>query len=189
MDKYLILSWQDFEERMCLLAQKVRENGFLPEILFTPLWNGAIIAKHLGYFLNVSQLEGVYISYYSGINEKKKQADISVLSSVSRLKGKKVLLVDDISDSGNTLKEAVKILRKYEAESYMTATLFVKPHTEFLPDVYLEKTERWIVFPWEYPELLRNFTTKKFGALTPTTLTEAKKLLKLQSTIKSPCLK
>lgn len=57
---------------------------------------------------------------------------------------KHVLVVDDISDSGNTLEQIKR-------HNFMTATLAVRHSTTFIPSCYGEtiKDDRWIVFPWE----------------------------------------
>lgn len=57
---------------------------------------------------------------------------------------KKVLLVDDISDSGHTFK-------KYSLHGFLTAALIVREGTEFIPDIYAKTIhgKAWIVFPWE----------------------------------------
>jgi len=56
----------------------------------------------------------------------------------------KVLVVDDISDSGETLLKA-------ETFGFQTATLTVRHSTIFYPDFYCDKIENdsWLVFPWE----------------------------------------
>jgi len=56
----------------------------------------------------------------------------------------KVLVVDDISDSGDTLLTAEKY-------GFITATLTVRYSTIFFPDFYIHniEDERWLVFPWE----------------------------------------
>jgi hypoxanthine phosphoribosyltransferase len=57
---------------------------------------------------------------------------------------KRILIVDDISDSGQTLK-------RYKKEGYTTATLDVRNSTVTVPDFYSNWIENadWIVYPWE----------------------------------------
>ncbi len=63
-------------------------------------------------------------------------------------KGLKILLVDDISDTGDTL---IKLKKHLEVNNHNvnTATLYVNNHTKFIPDVYLDKTDVWVSFPYE----------------------------------------
>ncbi len=83
----------------------------------------------------------VYLSHQLGI----KYSDLKDLPSSG---GCKVLLVDDISDTGDTL---AKLKAKLEAGNHevYTATLYINSSTEFLPDTYVEKTDIWVRFPYE----------------------------------------
>lgn len=61
-----------------------------------------------------------------------------------------VLCVDDISDSGHTLQFLYdKVHTSARVEKLVTATLYYKECSVFQPDFYVEKTDKWIVFPWE----------------------------------------
>ena len=63
------------------------------------------------------------------------------------LGGKRVLLVDDVSDSGRTLAKVLGLLTDEGAE-VRTATLYTKSHTVLAPDFDYRRTDDWIVFPW-----------------------------------------
>jgi len=63
---------------------------------------------------------------------------------------KRLLVVDDVSDSGNTLKVVLKKLGScYEIK---VATLFRKPWTKVEPDYYVKSTRNWVVWPFEVDE-------------------------------------
>jgi len=84
-------------------------------------------------------------------NYQAKRVDlISPLNSYP-ISNKRVLIVDDVSDSGSTLSEAVKITKKLNPAKIITATLFYKPRTKLIPDYYTKKfaDDIWIVHPWE----------------------------------------
>jgi hypothetical protein len=63
------------------------------------------------------------------------------------LDAKRVLLVDDVSDSGRTLAMVVKLIEASGAE-VRTACLYTKPRTVLEPDFFWRRTARWITFPW-----------------------------------------
>ena len=63
------------------------------------------------------------------------------------LNGKRVLLVDDVSDSGRTLAKVLRLLTDEGAE-VRTATLYTKSHTVLVPDFDYRRTDDWIIFPW-----------------------------------------
>ncbi|MCE5249741.1 phosphoribosyltransferase domain-containing protein [bacterium] len=63
----------------------------------------------------------------------------------------RLLVVDDIIDNGKTISVLDHMLRIRKI-AHFTAVLFYKPHAVFKPDLYLETTDKWIVFPWERPD-------------------------------------
>jgi uncharacterized protein len=58
-----------------------------------------------------------------------------------------VLLVDDVSDSGRTMKMVVELIEGMGAE-VRTVVLYTKPRTIFEPDYTWRRTDKWITFPW-----------------------------------------
>jgi len=92
-----------------------------------------------------SEFRVVQVRHYSG---KKRLRKPKLISGSGRLGGK-VLVVDDVADTGRTLKFACRYVRRRGAKAVKTATLGCKPHAEFIPDYFVFKSSRWIVFPWE----------------------------------------
>jgi hypothetical protein len=60
----------------------------------------------------------------------------------------RVLLVDDVADTGNTLSKWVSELKQY-TPNVKIATLYYKPHCILVPEFYAYVTEKWIEYPWE----------------------------------------
>jgi hypothetical protein len=63
--------------------------------------------------------------------------------------GLKVLVVDDVSDTGSSLRTAMEHVADRGASEVRVATLHVKPWTTFRPDYYAAEVDAWIVYPWE----------------------------------------
>jgi len=62
----------------------------------------------------------------------------------------KILIVDDIADTGRTLKDVMQPIQYVGSHIRIkTATLYCKPHSIVKPDFYIKETKDWIVFPWE----------------------------------------
>ncbi len=59
----------------------------------------------------------------------------------------KILIVDDISDTGRTLMKVISNLQS--GTSYRTATLHVQPHTHQVPNYFVATTRVWVVYPYE----------------------------------------
>jgi hypothetical protein len=74
------------------------------------------------------------------------------------LKWKKVLIVDDIADTGKSLKLVMDHVLQKATSEVKVATLYCKPWSIVKPDYYEKETELWVVFPWDIKETIR----KKF---------------------------
>lgn len=71
---------------------------------------------------------------------------VSSSTFVRTMKAKKFLIIDDIADTGKTLKEVTGFMKGVE---FQIATLFEKPWTKVKPDYCIKKTRKWVVFPYE----------------------------------------
>ena len=71
------------------------------------------------------------------------------------VKGVNVLVVDDVADTGESLKVAVEHLNVCGAATIKTATIYYKPQSIFKPDFFIIQTRQWVVFPWERLETAR----------------------------------
>ena len=106
-----------------------------------------IAATHLG---------GVTIHAWSGlgIRDTLTEQDIDILEEKQNLwkryESTKVLIIDDIVDSGKTMIEVFKILNeKFPNTEFKLATLFYKTTALIKPDFYIKQTDIWIEFFWE----------------------------------------
>ncbi|MEM4347575.1 MAG: phosphoribosyltransferase family protein, partial [Candidatus Altiarchaeota archaeon] len=78
------------------------------------------------------------------------------------LSGKKVLLVDDLTDTGESMLLAKNHVYELNAEEVKTATLIHKEQSSFKPDFYAKKIEKWVwvILPWNIYEDLTNLISK-----------------------------
>ena len=83
--------------------------------------------------------------------------------------------VDDVADSGKSLVAAVNHIKEMGAKEIKTATLYYKRHSIIKPDYYINETQSWIVYPWEYGEFAA-FQFRQLKEKTP--IKEIKKMLK-----------
>jgi len=83
--------------------------------------------------------------------ENEKKLGKPKIFNIPDLKGKKrVILIDDISDSGETFIEVKKKLQEiYPNLEILTLAIFYKEKTALIPDIVLHKTDKWIVFFWD----------------------------------------
>ncbi|MCI4436611.1 MAG: phosphoribosyltransferase [Ignisphaera sp.] len=160
-ETFLVLTWNDIAELSLELAEKVIDSGYRPDVAVAVLRGGYIVAKLLCDYLGVDSIATVEVKFYKGVGEKAERP-VVITPITHDLRGKKVLIVDDVSDSGRTLQVVIDLARLHGAKEVRSATLYLKPWSITIPDYYVRETKSWIVFPWEIGEVLKELA-KKFG--------------------------
>src|SRR5207247_4051609 len=81
-----------------------------------------------------------------GVRNKKPRITQPVTMEVV---GKRVLVVDDVSDTGHSLRVVGDHLRRKPVKELRVCTIYMKPQSIYRPDYYSRTTRKWIIFPWE----------------------------------------
>lgn len=151
------LSWEDIEENIDKLADKIKASGFKPDYIIGIANGGLIPLYFLTKKLGVNDVLIVSASSY----DKDKRQDLKIkYIPETDLTGKKILLVDDIADTGLSLKGVLDAIKhRYDNSEIKTATLEVnKKRCQLYPDFYIGIEEgEWVVFPWEKSEFPEYF--------------------------------
>lgn len=155
---YKVVSWNANYEYHIQLVKKVTESGFNPEVIVGISRGGLIPSRIISDLLNNSNLASIRVEFYTYTKKTRMKPKITQPISTS-IEGKKILLIDDVADSGKSLQLVYKHLLK-EAKEIRTLTIFYKPWSCLKPDYYLEETRAWIVFPWEFYETMQWFVNK-----------------------------
>ena len=158
---FLHISWNDAAE-MCKKIVKYMED-FKPDVLVGISRGGLVPVRILSDFLDNNQVAVIKIEFYKSINQTSGFPKIAQPLSVD-VKGKKVLIVDDVSDTGRSLAVAKDHVQKAGAEEIKVATLHYKPHSSFKPDYFVDETSAWVVYPWEVEETKRELSKKQSKA-------------------------
>ena len=170
MSEKLIVDWNEYNKTVEKLAIQVHESGYKPTLLVGIMRGGAPMIDVLS---RVFKLKCAYLAVesYSGKGVEDEQGDIVFsreMSSIAQNMGGKILLCDDLSDTGITLNKSVDWLKKYEPikdkiEDIKTATLWKKNKSTFVPDYCAVKLpdNPWIVQPFEVYEEIRIEDIKK----------------------------
>jgi len=69
---------------------------------------------------------------------------------------KDVLIIDDVADSGQSLKLVSDHIKEQGANRVKTTTIYCKPWSEIVPNYFEKKTTCWVIFPWEPKEVIKN---------------------------------
>ena len=163
MGKKLIISFNEYLDTVEKLAIDVNKS-FKPTVLVGIMRGGAQIIDILS---RIFKLPTAYIviQSYSGKGTEDKQGELIFAREISSIASEKdfekVLLVDDLSDTGLTLNKSIDWLKKYEpVKNYIkdikTACLWKKKSSEFNPDYcpVMLNSDPWIVQPTEHYEEL-----------------------------------
>lgn len=157
--KLLHLGWDTIQLLAEEVAARIRESDYAPDLIVAVSRGGFDHARILCDQLEVRRLASVQIEYYAGVNEPKEMPKI-VYPLNADVSGKKVLVVDDVSDTGASLKAAKEHVADQGASQVRVATLHIKPWTTFKPDYHAAETDAWIVYPWEPIECMSSIAEK-----------------------------
>lgn len=152
-------SWNQIYEMLLRMVEKIRKSGFMPDVIVGVSRGGWAPARVLSDLLNNPNLANVRAEFYLGVAETKSEPTLTQPVSVS-VAGKKVLIVDEIADTGKSLKLVKEHITQEGATQVKVATVYYKPWSIILPDYYERETSRWIVFPWEIRETVRKIVKK-----------------------------
>jgi hypoxanthine phosphoribosyltransferase len=143
-----ILTWDLFGEASRELAQQIVDGGFRPDIVIAIARGGLLPAGAVAYAIGVKAAGTLNVEFYTDIEETLTDPVVlAPLLDTAALVGKKLLIVDDVADSGRTLALVVDLLRVH-TEEIRSAVLYTKPRTIIRPDYSWRETDRWINFPW-----------------------------------------
>jgi hypoxanthine phosphoribosyltransferase len=160
--EFKFLSWHQNYVLLLKLAEAIRKSGFEPDVIVGISRGGWIPARIMSDLLENPKLANVTAEFYVGVAETKREPTLTQPVSVS-VKDKKVLVVDDVADTGESLKLVNAHLKKQGASEIKIATIYYKPWSITVPNYYQKETRCWIVFPWERKETVRK-TVEKFRA-------------------------
>ena len=147
-------TWNQIYEMLLKQGERIRKSGFKPDVIVGVSRGGWLPARVLSDLLENPNLANVKAEFYIGVGKTKRAPSLTQCVSVN-VTGKRVLVVDEVSDSGGSLKLIRDHILEQGALEVRTATLYLKPQSVFKPDYFEKETSRWIVFPWETKETLR----------------------------------
>jgi hypoxanthine phosphoribosyltransferase len=162
--KFEAPSWSQIYKLLLRLSSKIRSASYTPDAIVGISRGGWFPARLLSDLLETTNLVNVKTECYTGIAKSVKQPRLIQFIS-GEVSGKKVLVVDEIADSGRTLKLVVNYLKEQGAAEVKTAVLYRKPKSVITPDFCEKKTDSWVVFPWELKETMRSI--HKTGCIDP----------------------
>lgn len=143
-----VLSWEEFGTAARELTQQVIDSGFEPEILLSITRGGLLPAGAIAYALDHKNLHIINVEFYTGMDQRlPAPVFLPPLPATNYLDGQRVLIIDDVADTGETLRMVRDFCDRHAAESRV-AVLYEKPRSVIASDYVWRRTDKWITFPW-----------------------------------------
>jgi uncharacterized protein len=142
------LTYEAFGQAGRVLAEQVVASGYEPDIILSIARGGLFVAGALAYALDVKNVFLMNVEFYVGVDER---LDLPVVlpptPDVVDLAGARVLIADDVADTGATLKLVRDFCLEAVAE-VRCAVIYEKSRSSVRSEYVWKRTDRWINFPW-----------------------------------------
>ncbi|MBU1084755.1 hypothetical protein KKB06_00165 [Patescibacteria group bacterium] len=149
--KFQYISWEEIQDHCFKFSKKIIKEKIKFDRIICISRGGLVISRILSDFLKLPISNFTIVSYASVGNSG--QPKIVEKLSVD-IKGESVLLVDEITDKGTTLKVAYDYLKPLNPQKIITFTPIIKPWSNPLPDFWQLKTNKWVVFSYDVRETI-----------------------------------
>lgn len=154
------MDWNKFYSLSRAVAKKIKEAGYKPDVVIGLARGGWILSRVLCDFLGVKDLLSIKVEHWGITASPDGEARVKYPLSVD-LSGKTVLVVDDITDTGESMRKSVEHVKTLGPAEIRTAALRHIEASKFIPDYYGEEIKwRWVIFPWNYIEDMCNLVPK-----------------------------
>lgn len=155
-----LMDWDLFGKLTKKLAKKIKQDGFKPDVIVGLARGGWVLARLLCDYIGVKDLVSLKVEHWGITASPDGQAKLKYLFNID-LTGKKVLLVDDITDTGESMRISSEYVKSLNPQELKSAALRHIKGSKIIPNYFTEEISwRWVVFPWNYIEDLCNIVHK-----------------------------
>ncbi len=156
-----ILSWARAVKFAKSLSGLVKYSDYKIDIAVAIARGGFVPARILCDYLSIRNLTAIKVEHW-GVAATETEKAVLKYPLNADIKDKNVLLVDDITDTGDTLRVSIEYLKSFGPKEIRTAVLIHKTCSVVTPDYFVRKVEKWkwIIFPWHIWEDLTGFVKK-----------------------------
>ena len=149
-----VMSWDDLGDGAQELAELVHADGYRPDIVLAIARGGLLVGGALGYALGVKNTFTMNVEFYTGVDERLEMPMLlPPVPDLVDFAEQRVLIADDVADTGATLKTVHEFCAGKVAE-VRSAVLYEKPQSTIKCEYVWRRTDRWITFPWSAEEAI-----------------------------------
>ena len=147
-----LMDWNYFYKLAREVANKINSSGYKPDIIVGLARGGWVLARILCDFVGIKDLVSLKVEHWGVTATPDGTAKLKHPLNVD-LTGKKVLVVDDITDTGESMRVTVEYLKSLNPSEIRTASLQHLTCAKFKADYVGEVLPwRWVIFPWNFTE-------------------------------------
>lgn len=152
--------WNYLNKACKRAVKKMKDQGFRPDIVVAVSRGGFVPARCICDMLIVKDLVSIKVDHWGITATKDGQAKLKYPLDID-LTGKRVLVVDDITDTGGSMIVSSDFIKSLNPTEMKTLTAFHIKTSKFKPDYYGEEIDwKWVIFPWNYVEDMCNIVPK-----------------------------
>jgi hypoxanthine phosphoribosyltransferase len=143
-----VLTWDELADLVADLAERVRGEF---DVMLVITRGGLVPAGILAYALGIRNILVAAVAYYGDDGQPGPEPTFFQFPSDALLRGQRVLIVDEVWDSGTTIHAVIERVRRAGGRP-TTAVLHYKPSRSRVlerPDHHVVETERWVVYPFK----------------------------------------
>jgi hypothetical protein len=172
-------SWDELHENIKEIVKKIKKDNYRPDIVIALSRGGFVPARVICDLLIIKDLVSIKVDHWGVTATKDGKAHLRYPINAD-LSGKKVLIVDDITDTGESMIIAKEFVEKLKPEKIKTAAIFHFKHSKFVPDYYSKELVNWVwvMWPWNYIEDMCNIVPKVLDEKKGCPIKEIRKCLK-----------
>ena len=158
--KCTITNWDYIYDLCREVSNDVKAAEFEPEVVVALARGGWFAGRCICDFLGLDDLTSLKMEHYVGTAQKSGEPQVRYPMPEGSVEGKDVLIIDDIADTGGSIKRAHEYVTDRGAGEVRTGTLQLLGTSEFDPDFVGEKLDEWawIVYPWNFIEDMIDLT-------------------------------
>jgi hypoxanthine phosphoribosyltransferase len=155
-----VMNWNLFYKLAKQVAKKINSSDYKPDMIVGLARGGWVLARVLCDLIGVKDLLSLKVEHWGVTATPDGTAKLKYLLNVD-LSGKKVLVVDDITDTGESMRVTIEYLKSLKPSEVRTAALQHITSAKFKPDYIGEEIKwRWVIFPWNFTEDMCNIVPK-----------------------------
>ena len=152
--KCTITNWEYIYDLCREVSDDVKAAEFEPDVVVALARGGWFAGRVICDFLGLDDLTSLKMEHYVGTAQKSGEPTVRYPMPEGSVEGKDVLVIDDIADTGGSIRRAHEYVSDRDAGQVRTATLQLLGTSEFRPDFVGERLDEWawVVYPWNFIE-------------------------------------